>query len=66
MSQLRVLVDFTVAYLGQTAVTRRQSAAIVERARRRILALFPGSGETFDLIYGSRFRRIIEERFGER
>jgi len=27
------------------------------------LELFPDKGETFDLIYGSRFRRILAERY---
>jgi hypothetical protein len=32
--------------------------------RGAALALFPGSEATFELLYGSRFERIIRGRFG--
>mgnify|MGYP003288344172 CR=1 FL=1 len=38
----------------------RQSIA---DAKERALELFPDKSDTFDLIYGSRFRRILAERY---
>ncbi len=64
MRRLRLLVDFTTALLGQADLTREQALELVGATRRRVLAMFPGKEQTFDLIYASRFRRIIEERFG--
>jgi len=64
MRQLRLLVDFTAALLRQSDLTLEQAVELVGATRRRVLAMFPGTEETFDMIYASRFRRIIEERFG--
>ena len=64
MRRLRLLVDFTAALLRQTDLTREQAVELVGATRRRVLSMFPGTEQTFDLIYTSRFRRIIEERFG--
>jgi hypothetical protein len=36
---------------------------VVAHAKAKALELFPDKGETFDLIYGSRFRRILVERY---
>lgn len=61
---LRLLVDTTAAVLRQTALDRAAADTLVATTRRRALDLFPGRGETFDLILAPRFARIIEERFG--
>jgi hypothetical protein len=36
---------------------------VVAHAKATALELFPDKSETFDLIYGSRFRRILAERY---
>jgi hypothetical protein len=35
----------------------------VEHAKKTALQLFPDKEETFDLIYGSRFRRVLVEKY---
>jgi hypothetical protein len=62
LKRLRYLMDFTAALLCQADLTLAQAQKLVADAREKALELFPDKGETFDLIYGSRFRRILVER----
>jgi len=63
LKRLRTLMDFTAALLWQADLTLAQAQKLVADAREKALELFPDKGETFDLIYGSRFRRIVVERY---
>jgi hypothetical protein len=63
LKRLRTLMDFTAALLWQADLTLAQAQKLVADAREKALELFPDKGETFDLIYGSRFRRILAERY---
>ncbi len=57
-----------VALASQTIATqvrtRGEALSVIDGTRRHALDLFPGSGETFDLIYLPRLQRISRERFG--
>jgi hypothetical protein len=64
MRRLRLIANLTTAELMQSELTLGEARAVVERMRRATLALFPGSEATFELIYGTRFERIIRGRFG--
>lgn len=66
MRRLRLIANLTTAELMQSELSLAEARAVVERMRRATLALFPGSEATFDLIYGTRFERIIRGRFGHR
>jgi hypothetical protein len=61
--KLRRLVDFTAALLWQADLTLSQAQKIIAGTKEKALELFPDKAETFDLIYGSRFRRILVERY---
>ena len=63
LKRLRTMMDFTAALLWQADLTLDQAQKIVSDAKAKALELFPDKGETFDLIYGSRFRRILIERY---
>jgi hypothetical protein len=63
LKRLRYLMDFTAALLRQADLSLDQAQALVGDAKEKALELFPDKGETFDLIYGSRFRRILVERY---
>lgn len=63
LKKLRRIMDFTAALLWQADLTLDEAQKLVAAARERALELFPDKGETFDLIYGSRFRRILAERY---
>ena len=60
---LRRLVDFSLALIAQSDMPLDEAQQIVQAVREQALRLFPGKGETFDLLYTPRFRRLIAEKF---
>jgi len=61
--QLQGVVDFTCCVLRQQSMSLEEAQALIRGVRKMALRLFPDKEDTFDLIYGSRFRRILMERF---
>lgn len=61
--QLQRLVDFTCCVLLQQSMSLEEAQGLIRGVRKMALHLFPDKGDTFDLIYGSRFRRILTEKF---
>ncbi|HEY1375128.1 MAG TPA: hypothetical protein VGH50_21825 [Candidatus Binatia bacterium] len=63
LRRLRFAMDLTAALLRQAELSLDEAQEVVAHAKATALELFPDKGETFDLIYGSRFRRILVERY---
>jgi len=61
--QLQGVVDFTCCVLRQQSMSLEEAQGLIGGVRKMALRLFPDKESTFDLIYGSRFRRILMERF---
>ena len=61
ISRVRAIVDVTASLIMQSGVRRSDAEALVEFAREKVLELFPGREETFEIIYSRRFRRLIDE-----
>ena len=61
--KLRRLVDFSFALIAQSNLSLPQAQRMVQTVREKALELFPGKEETFNLIYGPRFRRLIAEKY---
>jgi hypothetical protein len=59
--KVRQLVDIATALIMQSNLTVRDAEALVAGIRGQILALFPDGADTYELIYASRFRRLIDE-----
>jgi hypothetical protein len=59
--KVRHLVDLATSLIMQSRMTRRDAEQLVQVVRERILALFPDGEATYELIYASRFRRLIDE-----
>jgi hypothetical protein len=60
---LRVTVDLAAAVLRQEDLSLADALALVAGVKRRVLELFPGKEETYDLILKPRFDRILKERY---
>ncbi len=60
---LRLLVDFSLAYLAQTKLPLEEAQAVVEGVKKQALRLFPEKEETFDLIYLPRFQRLLRDKY---
>ena len=56
-------MDVAVALLWSIDLTLEEAQDVVNHAKRTALQLFPDKEETFDLIYGARFRRILVEKY---
>jgi hypothetical protein len=56
-------MDVAAALLWKVNLTLEEAQDVVHHAKRTALQLFPDKEDTFDLIYGARFRRILTEKF---
>ena len=56
-------MDVATALLWQVNLTLEEAQDVVRHAKHTALQLFPDKEDTFDLIYGARFRRILVEKF---
>jgi hypothetical protein len=56
-------MDVAAVLLWQVNLTLEEAQDVVSHAKRTALLLFPDKEETFELIYGSRFRRILTEKY---
>ncbi len=63
IQELRRLVDQTAFELQQSALSYEDSRRLIEQTREKAVELFPDKGYLFDLIYRSRFYRILDENF---
>ena len=56
-------MDIAAALLWRFNLTLEEAQDVVNHAKTTALQLFPDKEATFDLIYGSRFRRILTEKY---
>ena len=64
--RLRRTIDLVGVALSCEPLSINEMLDMVNFARRRTLALFPGTEDKFDLIYASRFERLIAQYIDER
>jgi hypothetical protein len=57
---VRFIVDLTTSVLMQGDLARREGEALVAATRARILDLFPGREETYEILYARRFATLLE------
>ncbi len=62
--RLRILVDFTMALIAQSEIPLEEAQALAAAVKKQAVLMFPDKGDTYDLIYGSRFRRLITQKYG--
>ncbi len=56
-------MDVAAALLRKVDLTLEEAQDVVDHAKCTALQLFPDKEDTFDLIYGARFRRILVEKY---
>jgi hypothetical protein len=61
--RLQIVVDLVTSVLWQSDLPIEEASAMVAETRRFALRLFPDKGETYDLIYRPRFKRILAEKY---
>jgi hypothetical protein len=61
--KLRIAMDITAAILRQhNSLSLVEANRLIENTRKVASTLCPGREETFDLVIGPRYLRILEER----
>jgi len=56
-------MDVAVMLLWKVNLTLEEAQDVIHHAKRTALQLFPDKEDTFDLIYGPRFRRVLVEKY---
>lgn len=62
---LRRAVDWAEITIRAGDVTRDDAESIVDAVAARAEELFPGSQQTFAIVYGVRLKRVITEVYGQ-
>ncbi len=58
---LKQIVDEAVVRIAAGQVAQAEAEIIVQRVRDQAQLLLPDKMQTFDLIYGSRLQRVIDQ-----
>ena len=61
--RLRRAMDIAATMLWRIDLSLDEARDVVAHAKHTALQLFPDKEDTFDLIYGARFRRILNEKY---
>ena len=61
--RLQIVVDLVTSLLYQSDLPVEEAAALVAQTRQYALHLFPDKEQTYDLIYQSRFKRLLAEKY---
>jgi hypothetical protein len=62
---LRRTVDWAEITIRGGDVTRQDAESLVDAVATRAEELFPGSRDTFAIVYGVRLKRVIDETYGQ-
>jgi hypothetical protein len=63
MRRLKIIVDLTAAVLAQEKLSIDEALDMMNATKCAVLRLFPDKEDTYDMIYGRRFDRILRARF---
>lgn len=61
--RLQVVVDLVMSVIRQTDLPVEEALELVANTRQFALQIFPDKEFTYDLIYQSRFRRLLSEKY---
>jgi len=59
--RLRIVVNLSLSLIAQGDLPFSEAQEISAAARRLAESLFPGKGPVYDLLYGPKFRRLIND-----
>ena len=61
--RLRIVVNLALEVISQGQLPYEEAVELIAATRRVALQLFPGKGATYDLIYTSKFDRLLREMY---
>ena len=62
--RLQIVVDLVMSVLRQSEIPFQEAAQLVAQTRAYALSLFPDKEATYELLYQSKFRRLMTEKYG--
>ena len=62
--RLQVVVGLVMSTIRQSDIPIEEASELVASTREFALQLFPDKELAYDLIYASRFRRLLSEKYG--
>jgi len=61
--RLQIVVDLVMSVLRQSEIPVEEAAELVAQTRAYALSLFPDKEATYDLLYESKFQRLMVEKY---
>ncbi|MFB3920941.1 MAG: hypothetical protein ACE145_04425 [Terriglobia bacterium] len=61
--RLQIVVGLVMNVISQTDLPLEEAQELIANTRRYALQLFPDKELVYDLIYQSRFRRLLSEKY---
>lgn len=61
--RLQIVVNLVMSVLRQSEIPVEEAAELVAQTRAYALSLFPDKEATYDLLYESKFRRLMVEKY---
>ncbi len=61
--RLQIVVNLVLNVLQQSEIPVEEAAELVAQTRAYALSLFPDKESTYDLLYHSKFRRLMAEKY---
>jgi len=61
--RLRIVVNLSLSLIAQGDLPVSEARKLAASARQLAENLFPGKGDVYELVYGTKFRRLIFEMY---
>ena len=61
--KLRRMADLAIIMVSRSNLPIEEAQQVFQTVREAALKMFPDKAETFDLIYGARFRKLMVEKY---
>jgi len=61
--RLQIVVNLVMSVLRQSEIPVEEAAELVAQTRAYALRLFPNQEATYDLLYESKFQRLMVEKY---
>jgi len=61
--RLQIVVNLVMSVLRQSEIPVEEAAELVAQTRAYALSLFPDKEATYDLLYESKFQRLMVEKY---
>lgn len=61
--RLRIAVNLTLQVIAEGGVPLHEAHEMAAATRRLAITLFPGKEDVYDILYGTKFRRLIASMY---